>query len=114
MENVNAAAQLMSVLYNILVMWLTSTVILLAYAYRSNKAEFDLFCWFVTNKNRFAVGALMIVALATLVVIEPDISAVLQVIGFSAEKTPIGLGVAVGAFLIAGISGNNPNPENEQ
>lgn len=98
--------QITSILYSALVIWITATLVLLAYSFRSNKADFDIKCWYATNTNRFIVGAIMIVGLSILLGVSEDITAILRIIGLSADKSPIGLGLAIGAFLIAGVSGN--------
>ena len=99
-------AQILTILYTAFVMWLTATLILLVYSFRSNKGNFSVVCWFQTNTNRFIVGAIVIGALSILMVVEPDITALLAVFGFKPDKSPLPLGIAIGTFLIAGVSGN--------
>lgn len=109
--------QLLAIGFNILTMWITATVIMLTYSIRSNKAEFNLRCWLKTNTDRFLGGASLIVGVSVLMVISPDINTLLQLIGFNADKTPIALGAAIGALLIAGVSGNpaaKPKPINTE
>lgn len=99
--------QVVAVGMNILTMLLTATLIMLVYSIRSNRQDFNFVCWFQTNKNRFAVVITLAVGLSVLMAISPDFNMLLQIIGFNADKTPVGLGVAIGALLIAGVSGNH-------
>lgn len=89
-----------------LVIWIAATLTMLVYSYRSNKGEFDFTCWLHTNVNRFKVGSVMILGISTLNYLVPDISALLQTFGVNANsKAPLMLGIAIGGFLIAGVSG---------
>lgn len=98
--------EIKSILFYVLVMCATATLILLAYSYRSNGRDFKIGCWCRTNVNRFAVGGIMIFCLAVVVVLNEDLSALLPQLSFFADRSPVGLGVAVATYLIAGMSGN--------
>ncbi len=102
--------QILAICYNIFITWLTATLALLTYSFRSNKEEFSLVCWYRTNTNRFAVGAVMIVAISILIVVEPSAVEILkEVLGFDVQASKIALGIGIGLSLIAGVSGNNGN-----
>lgn len=106
MEEKSTIEQLSAIGFNVLIMWIVATLSMLVYSFRSNRDGFDFKCWLKTNVNRFIVGAILIVGLGTLTVISPDIDAMLQLFGFNTGKTPVALGLAIGVFLIAGVSGN--------
>lgn len=97
--------------FNILVITIVVVLAMLTYSIRSNKAEFKFGCWLKSNRDRFLGGGILTVGLSTLMVISPDISALLQLLGFQSDKTPIALGLAIATILIGGVSGNPVKPE---
>lgn len=98
--------QLQPILFNIFIVLTTASVVVLIYCLRQNKSDFDLFSFILTNKNRFLLGNLLGILISILIVISQDIELLLNSIGFDSQKTPVAIGLALGAVLIAGVSGN--------
>ena len=93
---------------NALTTFVTATLVMLVYAFRSKEDKFDLIGWAVDNRNRFMVGALLIVLFSGLTVLTPDITAILSVIGFNVDgQVPVSFGLALAAFLLGGVSTNS-------
>lgn len=100
--------EIYTILFNIFVVLSVASVVVLVYSFRSNTNEFDIISWVLTNKTRFIAGAVLGILISILVVVSPDIDALFQIIGFNAGRTPVSIGLALGGFLVAGVSGNKP------
>lgn len=95
-----------TILFNIFVVLITASVAVLTYCIRSRKGEFDIISFFLTNKTRFIVGSLIGILVSILVVVSPDVEAILKLIGFDGNRTPVSIGLALSVILIAGVDGN--------
>lgn len=99
----------LTILFNILIVLLSAFMWMLIYSYRSTYPNFDLYCWFATNKTRFIVAAMLGIPLSIFIVIVPGIDIFFNLIGFEVVgAAPVSVGFSLGAFLIAGVSGNKP------
>lgn len=93
--------------FNALTIFISCTIIMLVYGFRSKTDGFDILAWFYDNRSRFVVGAILIIGYSALTVLTPDLSALLSVLGFNADAAaPISFGLALAAFLIGGVSKN--------
>lgn len=92
---------------NALTIFISATVVMLVYGFRSKTDGFDVIGWFYDNRSRFVVGAILITGYSALTVLTPDLSALLAILGFNADAAaPISFGLALAAFLIGGVSKN--------
>lgn len=96
---------------NILIMSLGSFVITAVYAIKSYKTPVATRIWIRENALRFGIGLFLMVALAVLLVVSPDISGLFQAIGFNVDKSPLALGISIGLLLIGATSEPSKNPE---
>lgn len=105
-----------AILSNIFTILSVAFAVILVYSLRSTKNEFVFLEWLKTNVNRFMAGAVLGVLISVLMVVSPEIDALFAVIGFNATKTPVSIGLALGALLIAMVSGikTNAPPSSEE
>lgn len=98
---------------NIVIMTLTCMVALTVYALKSHNTAISTLDWIRTNKFRWVLGFLVIVALSVLMVLTPDVNVLLSAIGFNPDKSPIGLGIALTVLLIGATSEPTKVPKGE-
>lgn len=91
------------VLYNILISLSTFLLTLFGYAFKSaDTFTFDTFIR--QNRARLATGAGLLILTSVLMEVSKEIDAVLLMLGFNTNASPVALGLAVGAAAIAAIS----------
>lgn len=100
-----------AVAMNILVMTLGSFVIIAVFALKASKTPVATLVWVRENAARFVIGFTLMVALAVLLVVSPDISNLFQAIGFNVDKSPLALGISIGLLMIGATSEPSKNPE---
>lgn len=100
-----------AVAMNILVMSLGSFVIIAVFALKSVKTPVATLVWVKENSVRFIIGLTLMVALAVLLVVSPDVSNLFQAIGFNVDKSPLALGISIGLLMIGATSEPSKNPE---
>jgi hypothetical protein len=110
-QTVNQAIQFGAIAFNILLMLLVEGAIVTAFALKSIKTPVSAKDWFSANWFRFLLGIVLSCILAVLVVVAPDIGAVLQTIGFNIDKSPIALGLTIGLILVGATAEPSENPE---
>lgn len=96
--------QFLSTLFVILIIALIPLVL---YALTKCGKDFDLISWVLFSKSRLALGFLLILLLSALITFVPEAEIVLSAIGFNPDKSSVGIGLAVGGLLVAGIRGDD-------
>jgi hypothetical protein len=110
-ETVDNAIKFGAIALNAMVMILASIVVLAVFAIKSAKTSVATWVWLRENAVRFGIGAFLMIALAALMVVAPDVSLLLQTIGFNVDKNPLALGIAIGLLLVGATSEPSKNPE---
>lgn len=111
--NVEKAISFGAIALNILIMSLGSFVIMAVYALKSSRTPVATITWIKANSLRFIIGLFLMVALAVLLVVSPDISGLFQAIGFNVDKSPLALGMSIGLLMIGVTSEPSKNPEGQ-
>jgi membrane protease YdiL (CAAX protease family) len=86
-------------------MALVTSIPIVIYALTKTGRDFDLARFFAAGKTRLTLGFILVVLLSLVIVYVPDAKGVLTALGFNAE-VPSGLGLALGAMLVAVIRGD--------
>jgi hypothetical protein len=110
-QTVDQAIKFGAIAFNIFIMLLVEGAILTAFALKSFNTPVSAREWILANWFRFVLGVVLSAILATLVIAVPDISTVLQTIGFNVDKSPIALGVTIGLLLIGATAEPSKHPE---
>ena len=98
---------------NLLVMSLGAVIVMGLYVLRTQNTPVATPVWIRQNAWRFVVGSVLLVALAITLVVSPDVSAVMELIGFSVEKSTFALGAAIGLLIIGVTTEPSKHPEGQ-
>lgn len=112
-QTVNQAVQFGAIAYNVFIMLLVELAILGGFALKSLKTQVATSEWLHSNWFRFMLGLALSAVLATLIVVVPDVSTVLQTIGFNVDKSPLALGLAIGLTLVGATAEPSTAPEGD-
>lgn len=86
-------------LKNILILYLTVFGVYLGFAInKSGVGAFNFVFWLEENRNRFVAGAIFILTLSSLMALT-DVSPIFKLFGFDINASPVGLGLALAAFM---------------
>lgn len=110
-ENIAKAISFGAIGLNVLIMSLGSCVIMAVYALKSIKTPVATKTWVKENALRFVIGLFLMVALAVLLVVSPDVASIFTAIGFNVDKSPLALGISIGLLMIGATSEPSKNPE---
>lgn len=110
-ETVDKAIKFGAIGMNIVVMALASFVVMAVYALKSKNTPIATVVWLKANGVRFGIGFTLMIALAVLLVVSPDIGALFNAIGFNVDKSPMALGMTVGLLMLGITSEPSKKPE---
>jgi len=110
-ETLEKAVTFGAVGYNFILMMLIVSAVLAAYALKSIKTSVATIVWVKANWLRFVIGAFLTFVLAILLEVSPNVTLILQMIGFNVDHSPAALACAIGLLIIGATSEPSKNPE---
>jgi hypothetical protein len=85
---------------NIMTITITVIVVLALYAVKTLKTNVATGTWLATNAARFGIGFIVVLGISVLLQVSPDAAQLVGLLGFNADQSPAGIGIALAGLLI--------------